>query len=345
MDKQVERVKTSISEPQMIQAVIAVWRSMFGDTPSKEQVSMILAQNNLETGSRANMYNYNVGNITHTQGDGFDYWQSPDWHYNAQHEKVYYTAKFRAYPDLETGVRDYLKLLNSKHYAGAFQYIVHPDPAGFSKALKAGGYYTADEKDYTAGVQAQFNKVNKSNGYEVAMSGKIPPASPVSPAGVEPTGTTQQKPSMLAGLEKLLDSYVRTFSFASEDLSLKRLYKKALLTHNVLIQIAAPDYSSAIEFSRILTTALDEDLLSTSYPHSDGRKVEVECSIQGPEKECFEAVKQMTEVLAEAFRDATLKIGGVTVNTSCIMNKKSSYQTISLRTAGTNYRKFLLKFV
>jgi hypothetical protein len=344
MDKQVERVKTSISEPQMIQAVIAVWRSMFGDTPSKEQVSMILAQNNLETGSRANMYNYNVGNITHTQGDGFDYWQSPDWHYNAQHEKVYYTAKFRAYPDLETGVRDYLKLLNSKHYAGAFQYIVHPDPAGFSKALKAGGYYTADEKDYTAGVQAQFNKVNKSDSYEVAMSGKIPPAPAVSPAGVT-SPTTQQKPSMLANLEKILDSYTKTFSVASEEMSLKRLYKRALPTHNVLIQITAPDYNSAIEFSRILSTALDEDLLSTSYPYSDGRKVEVECSIQGPEKECFAAVKQMTVALAEIFKDATHKIGGITVNTACFMNKKSSYQPISLRTAGTNYRKFLLKFI
>jgi len=153
-------------------------------------------------------------------------------------------------------------------------------------------------------------------------------------------------PSMTASLEEMINEGLQMLkSVFAEETSLKRIYKKALPTHNILIQIAAPDYNSAIEFSRVLTSALDEDLLSTSYPYTDGSKVEVECSIQGPEKECFEAVQQMSEAIAEAFRDATIKIGGLKVKSKCIMNKKSSYQPISLRTATSNYRTFLLKFI
>ncbi len=129
------------------------------------------------------------------------------------------------------------------------------------------------------------------------------------------------------------------------DVSLKKLYKQALPNHDILIRISAPEYTDAIEFSRILCTALEEDLLATTYPYTDGHLVEVECNISGPHRECFAAVEQMTEVIAETFKEATIKIGGIAISTDCIMNKKSSYQPISLRTADTNYRKFLLKFI
>jgi hypothetical protein len=53
----------------------------------------------------------------------------------------------------------------------------------------------------------------------------------------------------------------------------------------------------------------------------------------------------MVEAVAEAFKDATVKVGSIAVKTKQIMNKKSSYQPISPKTADTNYRKFLLKFI
>ncbi len=167
--------------------------------------------------------------------------------------------------------------------------------------------------------------------------------------GYTPEKTNQQPPSMLAhtdtsSMEGILNKYVQMLS-ATAGVSIKRLYKKALQNNDILIQIKSSDYTSAIEFSRILCSALDEDLLSTSYTHTDGRDVEVECSIPGPEKECFAAVQQMSETVAEVFKDATSKIGGITVNISCLMNKKSSYHPISLKNAGTNYRTFLLKFL
>ena len=53
----------------------------------------------------------------------------------------------------------------------------------------------------------------------------------------------------------------------------------------------------------------------------------------------------MSQAVAETFKDATIKLGGLNIKTNCIMNKKSFYQPISHKTAETNYRKFLLKFI
>lgn len=161
---------------------------------------------------------------------------------------------------------------------------------------------------------------------------------------VQPSMLAQNDNAQPASLEGILDKYVHMLSAASGT-SLKRMYKKALPSHDILIKVTAPDYTSAIEFSRVLCAALDEELLTTTYPHTDGQDVEVECNISGPEKECFAAVQQMSVALAEVFRDATAKIGGIAVKTNCVINKKSSYQPISLKTAGTHYRKFLLKFI
>ena len=340
MENRVERVRTNVSEPEMAQAIIEAWRDMFGATPTKAQVSIILAQNNLETGHRKNMWNYNVGNITHRTGDGFDYWTGLDWLYDyftdtsgfTQKQKKTITLKYRAYPDLKSGVEDYLKFLKSKHYADAWQHIVNPDPVAYSKALKAAGYYTADESSYTSGMKNLFNQANKSNSYELAQQGRTQ----------IPSNT--QLP-INTNVENILDKYIQLLSAATTSTySLKKLYKLALPNNDILIQLQG-DYTDAIEFARILSTALDEDLLSTSHIHTDGSSVEIECSIPGPSQLCFDAVEQMAKAISSAFKTATKKIGGISINTNCIMNKKSYYQLISLKKADANQRKFLLKFI
>ena len=188
---------------------------------------------------------------------------------------------------------------------------------------------------------SQAYGVKPFSGFEnmVASNGAVSTANaPINPSIQPKTDATSEFEELEQLVEKILASL-------SANYSLKRLYKTALPNHYVLIKIAAPDYTSAVEFSRILCAALDEDLLSTCHPHTDGQEVEVECCIAGPAKECFQAVRQMTQAVAETFQDATSKIGGVSVKTNCLMNKKSCHQPISLRTADSNYRKFLLKFV
>ncbi len=339
MGKQVPKTNTPVSDAQMAQAIINVWHRLFGTDPSKEQVYMVMAQNAIETGGkRESMHNYNVGNII-VGGSDHDYFLGGDWMYTdkAETQKKTITQKFRAYNSLEEGVEDYLKLLSaSKRYAPAWEHIMHPDIQAYSKALHDAGYYGAKEEVYTKGLMAQFNRFNKGDSYSAGLSGKE-----TSPSMV----ATRDTGSPMHGLDDFLNQFLEKFQIAATDYNLKKLYKHALPNNDLLIQISAPDYSSAVEFSRILCTALDEELLSTSFQYTDGHLVEIECSIPGPSKECFGAVKQMTEVIAETFRDATAKIGGITVNSNVIMNKKSSYQPISPKTADTNYRKFLLKFI
>ncbi len=46
----------------------------------------------------------------------------------------------------------------SQRYAEAWEQILRGDPAAFSKALKAHGYYTANEVQYTAAVVSLFRE-------------------------------------------------------------------------------------------------------------------------------------------------------------------------------------------
>jgi len=339
MGKQVPKTNTPVSDAQMAQAIVNVWQRLFGTAPSKEQVYMIMAQNAIETGrDRKSMHNYNVGNIIVGTTD-HDYFLGGDWMYadKAQTVKKPITQKFRAYNTLEEGVSDYLNLLSkSRRYATAWQHILHPDIRAYSKALHDAGYYGAKEEDYTKGLLGQFKSFDKGNSYSVAMSGSRNQPS---------TMVAKQETQDMGELNQVIQNLMNEFRLSATNYNLKKLYKAALPTHNILITIKASDRVSAIEFSQVLCAALDEDLLSTSYPHTDGNEVEVECSISGPEQECFAAVKQMTEAVAETFKDATTKIGGITVKTQLIMNKKSSYQPISPRSADTNHRNFLLKFI
>jgi len=152
-----------------------------------------------------------------------------------------------------------------------------------------------------------------------------------------------KRPSVLQNYEQILNKYWQQIT--ASDKSNKSLYNKLLPNHQILISIAANNHNEAVEFSRILSTALDSELLSTSYIHTDGNDVEIECSIAGPSIDCLDAVKQLSNSIADTFKVATHKLGGIEVKTKCIMNKKSFYQPISLKQADINYRTFLLKFI
>lgn len=149
--------------------------------------------------------------------------------------------------------------------------------------------------------------------------------------------------SIPGNIKNLLDSFLK--QIAATDKSNKKNYEKFLPENNILIQVQSSSYNNSIEFSRILCTALDEELLSNAYVYTDGDDVEIECKIHGPSTECFDAVKQLSESIAEAFKDATVKIGGVDIKTDVIMYKKSCYHPIDAKIAETQYRTFLLKFV
>jgi hypothetical protein len=146
-----------------------------------------------------------------------------------------------------------------------------------------------------------------------------------------------------SNVESILNGYVQQIT-ASEK-SNKKLYKQFLPFQNIVIGIQSKNYTDAIEFSRVLCTALDEELMAKAFIHTEDNNIEIDCVIPGPELVCFDAVKQLTQSLAFAFKKATIKIGGIDINTKFSMNKRSSYKEITSQAAQTQYRKFLLKFI
>ena len=157
------------------------------------------------------------------------------------------------------------------------------------------------------------------------------------------TEDEKKKPDQKSFIENLIEKFLKMIQ-ASDQYN-KKIYKKYLPTQHVLIQVNSSDPIDSIEFSRILCAAAEEELLANSYTYTDGKNVEVECDIYGPQKECFAAIKQLTNSLSDVFKQATNKIGGINIKTNLIINKKSSYKEISGKFAEFNYRKFMFKFI
>jgi hypothetical protein len=164
-DKKVPRTQTYITESQLTQAFTQAWRKLFSTIPTKKQIAILLAQNALETNHSKNMYNFNIGNITHSTGDGFDYFQF-DKPLMEQVSKGNWKAQemhFRAYPSLEEGVEDYLNNLKKRGKGSVWKEISKEDPAAFSKALKNSGYYTDNEEDTVDPITGKVQRGYTSN--------------------------------------------------------------------------------------------------------------------------------------------------------------------------------------
>ena len=127
--------------------------------------------------------------------------------------------------------------------------------------------------------------------------------------------------------------------------SYKKIYKNSLPKNVITIGISSNNKINNIEYAKILCEALDEELLSKSFVHNAGNHVDVQCVIHGPSGPCVSAVKVISNTIADSFKIATKKIGGVEINTTIELHKKSSYPAISLKLAESNYRQFILKFI
>ena len=315
-DQQVPQQTTPVSEADVVSAFINVANQLWGITLTKPQLSLIVAQNNLETDNRKAMHNYNIGNITHVPGDGFDYYLGGDKTRDAQGNWVPTHLKFRSYDTLEDGAKDYLKNLHARGGGAVWQSILQADPAAFAQSLKKTHYYEADESQYEAGIKAHMNAFNNRNSYEAAVSGA-------------PTA----KPDMMAQIENLMNQYLGALSTNQRRYIKKQAIKK-LLPNQYLLKIKANYTEDAIEFARVLCAAIDEELYSDAYTHTDGDHVEIECVIPGVSITCTDAILQLSNALATAFEKTA------DIRVVVCANKRSSYKPIDIATATRYYDAF-----
>ena len=194
--ERLEARKTPVSMTELCTALAAVWAVVTGQPPTRAAVDLAAAHIGLETGNGKSCWNYNLGNvkatpswkgdycyfacneilkdaqaagyvararprtdgkpgpdaaITKNRGDGTSIvWFYPD---NAG-------CKFRAFKSLNEGVADHLGLLQ-RRFKGAWPALLAGDVAGFVRALRQAGYFTADEAPYLKGVRGVLQGVQK----------------------------------------------------------------------------------------------------------------------------------------------------------------------------------------
>jgi hypothetical protein len=181
--------KTPVTKAEVISALWQAWMCYFGEAPPhKECIWLLIAQWALETGWGASMHNYNMGNAKSQEGDGFDYqyfacWEilpikqaesmaqstpalvkitkrRPDGMAVVWFQPEHPACRFRAFGSLLEGAIDHIHLVASR-YRRAWPEILKGDIDAYARALKAQGYYTADESLYAAGLRNCYNAIAK----------------------------------------------------------------------------------------------------------------------------------------------------------------------------------------
>jgi hypothetical protein len=320
-NQEVPQKITPVSQPELVATLIDGAKSLFNVSLSKQQVAVLMAHINLETGSsgagwqgggtgNTSMHNYNLGNIQWTPGSGLDYFIGGDRTKAQQGNWVPTHFKFRAYPTLADGVKDYLINIHSRGGGNVWSAVISADPASFSQALKKTNYYEEDEGKYEAAMNARLNQFNKGNSYEAALSGNFSTGAP--------------------NVEELLDQYLAALS-STNIRSLKKRAIKQLLPNDYLLKVQA-EYTSATEFARILCAAIDEELYEDAAIHTNGHKVEVQTTIHGPSQLCTQAILQLANALADHFPS--------TVSVIVCQNKHPNFPEIDFTTAIQQYDIF-----
>lgn len=172
-----------MTQEDLVKYLIYCAKKEFNINLNKNQIGILVAQNNLETGHRKHMYNYNIGNIKHVHGDGHDYFVLNNViEYKNKKQIKEKSAMFRHYDSPQDGVTDYLRNIKNRGGGLVWNAVLRGDPAAFSKALKQTGYYTANEEDtidpktgkqipgYTTSIINGLNAFNKSDSYNKAIS-------------------------------------------------------------------------------------------------------------------------------------------------------------------------------
>jgi hypothetical protein len=110
--------------------------------PTKTESAMIAAHSDFETAGWRKMHNFNFGNLEVTPGH--------PWYRLKNNPQ-----RFRSYVSPSEGAAGMVFLIKS-HYPRAFALLGSGDPAGYAKALRDRGYYTASLATYAAGLQARL---------------------------------------------------------------------------------------------------------------------------------------------------------------------------------------------
>jgi len=200
----------------------------------------------------------------------------------------------------------------------------------------------ADAIRGTSTYQKAIADMERTSGYQAEIKGPTMVAKKEAPPTPKLTDSTMDR------VQSLLTRFLSALAadFTSAHFHKKSEYKRYLPEHTFLIKINAStnDNTDALEFARVMCTALDEELMAEGIIHTDGQNTEIQCSINGPKYLCQDAMLQLCESLSESFEEATKKIGGIQISSIIVPNAISNYQELNIKLAELNYTLFHAKF-
>lgn len=154
----VPTVATRATPQEIYAALQAAWQEYQGTTPTRASLLVLLSQWSLETGGGGASMCWNMAGIKHVPGDGHDYATYLTTEY-ANGVKQTLEQKFRAYPTLLDGVRDWMHVLLTT-FGFAWSAVLAGDTADFAHKLRARGYFTAPEADYARGLGSRYAQLD-----------------------------------------------------------------------------------------------------------------------------------------------------------------------------------------
>jgi len=152
---------TPESAGAVLGALEQAWVNVTGQASDWSGILILAAQGAMETSNFAKLYDYNLGNIMHTAGDGYDY--------NHRPEVPQASMIYRVYDSLLEGAED---LVRWAIHHGAGDALQSGDVDGYMNALRAGCYLgciggqvpggsvvsQSDYDTYQGGIESYMNR-------------------------------------------------------------------------------------------------------------------------------------------------------------------------------------------
>lgn len=134
-----------------MQEVRGKLRELLGD--DSPAADLLAAQIALETADGKYSYGYNVGNMKASDKEGVKYQTLKTWEV-VDGKRVDMREPFLAHDSLEEGLLAYVQYLDRK---GLLDAADSGDLDTYNRALKAAGYYTADEAQYGRNMRKRLD--------------------------------------------------------------------------------------------------------------------------------------------------------------------------------------------
>jgi hypothetical protein len=203
-ERQVPLVRTVVPAKLYAGAMMRAWRADYHQLPTQPQVGVLWAQYMVETGGSA-CWCWNIGNVKHVNGDGYDWFDLPGTWEIVNGKRVVLPEghpgrRFRAFPSLDVAMVDHLAFLK-RRFSSCWPKVIAGDSPGFVHALKAGrdgvegtgdDYFTAPVKAYVDLHGHYFKQWTRMSAFEEAekeylaiLEKETEPAPPDGPVTIE----------------------------------------------------------------------------------------------------------------------------------------------------------------